>query len=193
MISNAQPPREDANIWETNQVLIQSPLLMWFWRFISRCISLTCSFTAQCFQTSSALVCSTLLLAGWTSGAMHPFMKHVFLYTSAAGNVKHWCFFFPESLCIYLEVLILRTSSFMMENPEMFSFHELLLQAWSGLKACWLLKIIQPCLFSTWFTLCKSSPHQAKVLIISQNKSVSFFSDILSPHQQQKENFREQP
>lgn len=44
-----------------------------------------------------------------------------------------------------------------MEKAEMFSFHELLPQACSGLIASWLLKIIQTCLFSTWFTLCRPS------------------------------------
>lgn len=36
-------------------------------------------------------------------------------------------------------------------------------------------------------------PHQAGVLILSQNKSVSLYSDMLSLHQQKKENFRIRP
>lgn len=36
-------------------------------------------------------------------------------------------------------------------------------------------------------------PHQARVLILSQNKSLSLFSDMLSLHRQQKENCRIQP
>lgn len=39
----------------------------------------------------------------------------------------------------------------------------------------------------------KAFPHQARVLILSQNKSVSLFSDMLGLHQQQKETFRMQP
>lgn len=75
-----------------------------------------------------------------------------------------------------------------MENPvpEMFSFHELLL--WfnsmlafennSTLLIFYLIYSVQ------------TFPHQARVLILSQNKSVSLFSDMLSLHQQQKEKLK---
>ena len=84
-------------------------------------------------------------------GSCTLFMGNIFLYTTAAGRC------FSGTLCICEEVLIIRTWGCMIENPEMFSFHELLLLDCSGLIARWLLKIIQPCLFSTWFTLCKPS------------------------------------
>lgn len=80
IISIAASQWEDVNVWETNQFLVPSSLLMWFRRLISRSISVTSSlesetsahstWTVVLIQTSSTLICSYVYC---TARVLHTF------------------------------------------------------------------------------------------------------------------------
>lgn len=53
IISIAASWWEDVNVWETNQFLVTSFLFMWFQRFISRCVSVTCSLAPKTLEQSA--------------------------------------------------------------------------------------------------------------------------------------------
>lgn len=125
-------------------------------------------------QTSSTLTCFYV-----HSKCCKIFMKHMGLC------IRRCCT--PEYLCVQKEVLLSRTRTCKIENPEMFSFHERLPWVCLGLIAFWLLKINSTLLIFYLIYSAQAFLHQARVLILSQSKSVSFFSAMLNPHQQQRE------
>lgn len=99
IISNAESlPWEDVNVWETNQFLVPSLLLMWFWRFISRCMAVTCSLVSETseYMNSSAypdLFNSRLL--------MHCFWQ-IYCAAGAHVSIHVWC----KALCVLLKVYV---------------------------------------------------------------------------------------
>ncbi len=110
IISTAVSQWEDVNVWETNQFLVPSLLLMWFWKFISRSISVTCSLVSETsaqstwtlvlIQTSSTLICLYIATGRYTvqHGSYILFIARMFPYSSAAG----WC----KALGVLLKVYV---------------------------------------------------------------------------------------
>lgn len=115
--SSLQQQWEDENVWQTNQFLVQS--LMWFWKFISRCIFATWSLvpktsarsTRVFIQTPSTLICVYI-----SSKCCTISMKHTGL---CKALVSSWMFVYPE------RGANTKIKMCMMENPDMFSFHQL--------------------------------------------------------------------
>lgn len=82
IISIAAPQREDVNVWETHQFLVPSLLLMWFWRFVFRSISVTCSLESETSAQKYMSKCLSrpthlLIYCSWqiycTAGVLHTF------------------------------------------------------------------------------------------------------------------------
>lgn len=133
------------NVWETTQFLVRSsPLnvILIFFLFLPHPSPVTCSFNTEGVKRGERKNDPQKL-------------AHLLLLVTAAAVGKCCCALgqpaASESLCVYDEVMILGARRRTMKNPGMFSFHEAAAAAGarSSLIARWLLKIIQPCPFST--------------------------------------------
>lgn len=118
-------------------------------------------------------------------------VQHMFLYTSAAG----WC----KLLVSFWKFMHLRRGADIKNKKLYDGKPRNVFFSWAA--ATGLLWLNSMLAFENNSTLLifyliysvQAFPHQARVLILSQSKSVSLFSNMLSLHRQQKENFRIQP
>lgn len=199
IISIAASQREDVNVWETNQFLVPSSLLMWFWRFISRSISVTCSLVSETNSGAYPDLFSSRLL-------VHRRWLIYWLYSTRLTHFFLWCACFYTLLqqagvklsLSFWKFMYLRRGADIKNKKSYDGKPRNVFFSWAA--ATGLLWLNSMLAFENNSTLLifyliyseQAFPHQARVLILSQNKSVSLFSDMLSLHQQQKENLQPQ-